>query len=142
MKNVRSSIALAVAALFVAYGAQAQTAASPTREQVKQEAIQSNKAGTTVTGECSGDQKADVGACKKAPVTSTKSREEVKKEAAAANKAGETSKANKPDMPTKTTSTKARADVKAEAASANKAGTIESGQATNIQKKEEGAMKK
>ena len=72
MKNIRSSIALAVAALFVAYGAQAQTAASPTREQVKQEAIQANKAGTTVTGECSGDQKADAGACKKAPVTSTK----------------------------------------------------------------------
>jgi Domain of unknown function (DUF4148) len=130
MKTVQSTLCIAIAALIVSLGAQAQTAASsPSREQVKKEAIEAGKAGQIVSGECSPDQKADVGACAKKPVTSTKSREEVKKEAAAATKSGETSKLNKPEMPTKSTSTTTRAEVKQDAIAAGQKGEIVKGAA-------------
>jgi hypothetical protein len=58
------------------------------RKALQKEAAAATKAGTTDSGECSAEQKADVGACKKAPVTSNVARAEVKPQAAAAAKIG------------------------------------------------------
>lgn len=60
------------------------------RKALQQEAAAARKAGTTVDGECSVEQKADAGACKKPAVKTTTARADVKKDAAVANKGGST----------------------------------------------------
>lgn len=60
------------------------------RKALQKDAAAARKANTTVDGECGPEQKADAGACKKAPVAKATARADVKKEAAAANKAGDT----------------------------------------------------
>jgi hypothetical protein len=83
MKKTLTSLTVALLALFGAQAAMAQ-AAAPARAEVKKEAADANKAGTTAKGEAGA---------KEAPAAkSDKPRAEVKKEAAAANKAGATSK--------------------------------------------------
>jgi hypothetical protein len=133
MKKTLSSLTVAVIAAFAAQGAMAQTAASPSRADVKKETAAANKAGTIPTGEA---------AQQSPPVSkqSDKARADVKKETAAANKAGDipgTGVSNVPDTAAgqqapkaaAATSTTTREDRKKATAEANKAGTIPSGEA-------------
>lgn len=116
MKTMQTTLAVAALALMASFGVQAQNKPGQTtgelsppqkaevgvekatkpapstvdRKQLQKEAKEANKSGASNSGECGPEQKADVGACKKPPVTSTKTRAEVKKEAVAATKSGAT----------------------------------------------------
>ena len=82
MKPIQLAIASGFAAIFAvstAYGQALSTPQSPTREQVRSEAISSHKDGTMVHGEAAPESK---------PFKSTKSRAEVKAEAIKSHKDG------------------------------------------------------
>jgi Domain of unknown function (DUF4148) len=125
MKKTLSSLTVAVLALFGAQAAMAQTAAAPTRADVKKETAAANKAGAIPATEAQ---------MQTPPVSkqSDKARADVKKDTAAANKAGaipgttggagETMAGEKQVKDSK--SAQPRADVKKETAAANKAGAI------------------
>ena len=113
--------------LTLVAGVQAQTAA-PSREAVRKEAVQANKAGDI---EHHGDAASAPAPGKKVAVdkkTATAQRTEVRKEAVTAQKAGavvrgEAEPAPKPG--TKVSSTASREKVRKEATQANKTGDIE-----------------
>ena len=142
MKKTLSSLTVAVIAAFAAQGALAQTAASPSRAEVKKETAEANKAGQipgtgvgNVPAAAAGEQSPKAKAA-----SSTTSRDDRKKSTADANKAGEipgTGVGNVPaaaagqQSPTEkaATSTTTREDRKKTTAEANKAGTIPQGEA-------------
>jgi hypothetical protein len=102
MKTARSMYVVAALAALSSFGVLAQAATSPSRADVRKEAVEAGKSGQIVSGECSPDQKADAGACAKKPVTSTKSRDEVKQDAVSAGKKGEIVKGDaQPAVPKK-----------------------------------------
>jgi hypothetical protein len=137
MKKTLSSLTVAVIAAFAAQGAMAQTAASPTRAEVKKETAAANKAGQ-IPGTGVGnvpDAAAGQQSPKEKAATSTTSRDDRKKTTAEANKAGAipgTGVGNVPDSAAgqkspkeaAATSTTTRDARKATTAEANKAGTI------------------
>jgi hypothetical protein len=142
MKKTLSSLTVAVIAAFAAQGAMAQTAASPTREEVKKETAAANKAGQIPgTGTANvPDAAAGQQSPKEKAATSTTTRDDRKKATAQANKAGDiqgTGVSNVPQQATgqqapkaaAATSTTTRDDRKKETAAANKAGTIPQGEA-------------
>ena len=137
MKKTLSSLTVAAVALFSAQAAMAQTAASPSRAEVKKETAEANKAGqipgTSVGG--TPDQATGQQSPRAAAATSTTSRDERKSATAAANKAGDipgTSVGGTPQQATGEQSAKTKAasstvsrdDRKKATAAANKAGTI------------------
>ena len=128
MKASRSILAASIIALFAASGAWAQgTAAAPTREEVKKEAIEARKAGEVPKGT------ADAAQSKATPAgKSTTTRAAGKTKAAEARKAGDI-KCGEVDAAmgkaAAAKSTKSRADVKAEAMAAAKAGETPCGEA-------------
>jgi hypothetical protein len=130
MKKTLSSLAVAAIAVFGVQATMAQTAASPTREEVKQQAAAANKAGSNVPDAAMGAQSP-----KEKAATSTVNRDQRKASTAAANKAGaipDTSVGGTPgdaagsQSPKEkaATSTTTRDDRKAATAAANQAGTI------------------
>lgn len=132
---VAAALALPSAPLYAQdRPAVAPAASAVTRDQVRKETAEANKAHRLEHGEA-GDSSA-VPPDKAKARQSTVSRAEVKKEAAAANKAhriehgeaGQDSSAAAPDKAKAKLSTVKRADVKKEAAAANKAGTLPHGE--------------
>jgi hypothetical protein len=137
MKKTLSSLTVAVIAAFAAQGAMAQTAASPSRADVKKETAAANKAGQipgTGTSNVPDDAAGQQSPKQKAATTDT-TRDDRKKTTAEANKAGAipgTGVSNVPDSATgqqapkaaAATSTTTRDDRKKETAAANKAGAI------------------
>lgn len=132
MKKTLSSLAVAAIAVFGVQATMAQTAASPTREEVKQQAAAANKANASsnVPDAAMGSQSP-----KEKAATSTVNRDQRKASTAAANKAGaipDTSVGGTPgdaagsQSPKEkaATSTTTRDERKAATAAANKAGTI------------------
>jgi hypothetical protein len=142
MKKTLSSLTVAVIAAFAAQGALAQTAASPSRADVKKETAEANKAGQipgtgvgNVPAAAAGEQSP-----KEKAASSTTSRDDRKKSTAAANKAGEIPGTGVGNVPAAAagqqspsekaaTSTTTREDRKKTTAEANKAGTIPQGEA-------------
>jgi len=142
MKKTLSSLTVAVIAAFAAQGAMAQTAASPTRAEVKKETAAANKAGQIPGTGTSNMPDAAAGqqSPKEKAATTDTTRAARKESAASANKAGAipgTGVSNVPDAATGQqapkaaagTSTTTRDDRKKETAAANKAGTIPQGEA-------------
>ena len=137
MKKTLSSLTLAAVALFSAQAVVAQTAASPSRAEVKKETAEANKAGqipgtgtSNVPQQATGQQSP-----REQAAQSTVSRDDRKQATAAANKAGDipgTGTSNVPQQATgqqspkdkAATSTVSRDDRKKATAAANKAGTI------------------
>jgi Domain of unknown function (DUF4148) len=137
MKKTLSSLTVAVLALFGAQAAMAQTAAAPTRADVKKETAAANKAGAipdTGTSNVPGDAAGQTSPKQKAATTDT-TRAARKDATATANKAGaipDTGTSNvpgdaagqkSPKQAAATTDT-TRAARKDSTAAANKAGTI------------------
>lgn len=124
--------------------ATAQTATpSPTREQVRKEAIEANKAGKIEHGEADHD----AGRPPAKPAKSAVTRAEVRSETKAAVKAGKIEHGEAdhdagrpPAKPAK--SAVSRAEVRKEAASAVRSGMTEQGEASLPQKRDEGALPK
>lgn len=142
MKKTLSSLTVAAVALFGAQAVMAQTAASPSRADVKKETAEANKAGqipgTGVGG--TPDQATGQQSPRQQAGQSTASRDDRKKATAEANKAGQipgTGVGGTPDQATGSqtpreaaaTSTVSRDDRKKTTAEANKAGTIPQGEA-------------
>jgi Domain of unknown function (DUF4148) len=128
MKKTLSSLTVAVLALFGAQAAMAQTAAAPTRADVKKETAAANKAGAIPATEAQ---------MQTPPVSkqSDKARADVKKDTAAANKAGAISDTGASNVPgdaagqkspkqAAATTDTTRAARKDATAAANKAGAI------------------
>jgi hypothetical protein len=113
----------------------APAASAVTRDQVRREAAEANKAHRIEHGEAGQDSSA-VPPDKAKARQSTVTRAQVKKEAAVANKAhriehgeaGQDSSAAPPDKTKAKTSTVNRAQVKKETAAANKAGSLPHGE--------------
>lgn len=117
----------AIVLLTLVAGVQAQTAA-PSREAVRKEAVQANKAGDI---EHHGDAASAPSPGKKVAVdkkTAASQRTEVRKEAVTAQKAGAVSRGEADPMPksgTRVSSSASREKVRKEATQANKTGDIE-----------------
>ena len=142
MKKTLSSLTVAALALFGAQAVMAQTAASPSRAEVKKETAEANKAGQIQGTGVGGTP--DAAAGQQSPrdkaATSTTSRDDRKASTAAANKAGQiqgTGVGGTPDQAAGQQSPKEKAaqstvsrdERKKATAEANKAGTIPQGEA-------------
>ena len=135
MKKTLSSLTVAVIAAFAAQGALAQTAASPSRADVKKETAEANKAGQ-IPGTGTGPSADTTGqqSPKAKAATSDTTRDARKSTTAEANKAGQiagsgtgpSADAAGQQSPKEkaATSTTTREDRKKATAEANKAGTI------------------
>lgn len=125
MKLNQLAIASGIVAIL-AVSAHAQTAGSPqspTREEVRSEAISSHKDGTMVHGEAAPKSK---------PFKSTKSRAEVKAEAIKSHKDGTMVHGEAAPKSEAFKSTKSRKEVKAEAIKSHKDGTMVHGEAAPV----------
>jgi hypothetical protein len=142
MKKTLSSLTVAAVALFSAHAVMAQTAASPSRADVKKETAEANKSGQIPGTGASNVPDAATGqqSPKEKAATSTTTRDARKATTAEANKAGDipgTGVSNVPGAAAgqqspkqqAATSTVSRDDRKKATAEANKAGTIPQGEA-------------
>lgn len=140
MKKTLSSLTVAALALFGAQAVMAQTAASPTREEVKKEAAAANKASlsSNVPNQAAGQQSP-----RETAATSTVNRDQRKASTAAANKAGDIPGSGVGNVPQQgagqqspkeaaATSTVSREERKKSTAAANKAGEIPGTGVSNI----------
>ena len=105
----------AILAVSTAYAQTANTPQSPTREEVRSEAISSHKDGTMVHGEAAPKSK---------PFKSTKSRAEVKAEAIKSHKDGTMVHSEVAPKSEAFKSTKTRKEVRDEAIKSHKDGTM------------------
>lgn len=127
MKFSQITIASSLVAIFgfsTAYAQTASTPQSPTREEVRSEAISSHKDGTMVHGEAAPKSK---------PFESKKSRAEVKAEAIKSHKDGTMVHGEAAPKSEEFKSTKTRKEVRDEAIKSHKDGTMVHGEVTPVQ---------
>jgi ribosomal protein S26 len=115
---------VAMFSMSTAFGQAAGSPQSPTREEVRSEAIKSHKEGTMVHGEAAPKSK---------PFKSTKSRAEVKAEAIKSHKDGTMVHGEAAPKSEAFKSTKTRKEVKAEAIKSHKDGTMVHSEVTPVE---------